>query len=95
MEDVTPGRSLLTRIFAATGRIGEVLHSRADDRARSYGWEIVRSRSGLGRTYRDERWRRARRCPRCAGEGVDPLGEDCRHCRGTGRVLPVPAGARS
>jgi DnaJ-class molecular chaperone len=94
MEDATPGRSLLTRIFGATGRIGEILHRRADARAHSYGWEIVRTRSGLGRTYRDERWRRVRRCPRCAGEGLDPLGEDCRHCTGTGRVLDTLTAVR-
>lgn len=94
MEDVTPGRSLLTRIFSATSKAGELLHRRADARARAFGWEIVRTRSGLGRTYRDERWRRARRCPRCVGEGVDLFGEDCRHCSGTGRVLTPLVGAR-
>jgi hypothetical protein len=88
MDDVTPGRSLLTRI-------GELLHRRADARARAAGWEIEPSRSGLGRTYRDERWRRARRCPRCLGEGADARGTDCPRCRGTGRVVTRLTAVRS
>lgn len=87
MDDVTPARSLLTRI-------GELLHRRADARARAAGWEIVPTRSGLGRTYRDGRWRRARRCPRCHGEGVGPGGADCRRCRGTGRLVDRLAAVR-
>lgn len=90
MRDVTPGRSLLTRIFAATTRVGDVLHARADRRAEAYGWEVRRSRSGLTRTYRDARWRYAKACPRCGGEG-----EGCRRCQGTGRLVHRPGRAAS
>lgn len=87
MDDVTPARSLLTRI-------GELLHRRADARARAAGWEIERSRSGLGRTYRDGRWRHVRPCRRCGGSGV--LGRrDCGWCAGTGRLVHRPGRAAS
>jgi hypothetical protein len=90
MRDVTPGRSPLTRIRGATSRMGEILHRRADARAAARGWEITTTRAGLGRTYRDGRWRYAGPCPRCAGEGVDRLGNECPRYAGAGRLVHRP-----
>ena len=90
MKNVTPARSLLDRIFAVTRRAGEILHGRADARAAAYGWEVVRTRSGVGRVYRDERWRRARPCQACRETGEGPGGGECRRCAGAGRVVHRP-----
>jgi DnaJ-class molecular chaperone len=90
MEKPTPRSSILTRIFAATNRLGDGLFARSDARARDCGWEVGRSRSGLHRSYRDPRFDLLHRCVRCNGSGRNPQGSDCARCYGTGRVVHHP-----
>lgn len=86
----TPRASLLTRIFAATGRVGDALFARADAQARDCGLEVTRSRSGLSRSYRDPRFDQLHRCPQCHGAGTTMRGADCGRCVGTGRIVHDP-----
>jgi DnaJ-class molecular chaperone len=90
MGKPTPRSSILTRIFAATNRLGDVLFARSDARARDCGWEVGRSRSGLHRSYRDPRFDLLHRCVRCNGSGRNPHGSDCARCYGTGRIVHHP-----
>lgn len=90
MDERTPRSSILTRIFAATNRAGDVLFARADARARDYGWEVTRSRSGLRRSYRDPRFDLLHRCAQCNGAGSTLRGADCGRCYGTGRIVHDP-----
>jgi hypothetical protein len=90
MEKRTPRASILTRIFIVTNRLGAVLFARSDARGRACGWEVSRSRSGLSRSYRDPRFDRLQRCPRCAGSGTNPTGGECARCSGTGRLVHDP-----
>lgn len=94
MSNSTPRSAVLTRIFDAISRFGEILFHRADARARSCGWAVTSTHRGLGRSYRDPRFDTLRHCPRCAGSGKDPLDHDCPHCFGAGRIVhdPRPAG---
>ena len=80
MGKVTRDCSVLTRIATASNRIGAALFNRSDARARDLGWEVVRSRSGLHRSYRDPRFDRLAACPSCSGTGCD-------RCGGTGRIV--------
>jgi DnaJ-class molecular chaperone len=90
MGKPTPRSSILTRIFAATNRLGDVVFARSDARARDCGWEVGRSRSGLHRSYRDPRFDLLHHCVRCTGSGRNPHGSDCARCYGTGRVVHHP-----
>ena len=40
-------------------RLGRCLFAAEDLRARARGWDVVETKRGLGRTYRDPRWRGA------------------------------------
>ena len=49
------------------------------------GWQITKTRGGLGRRYRDTRFDRLSSCTRCAGAGV-LADAPCGPCLGTGGV---------
>lgn len=58
----------------------------ADDRAaREHGWQVVPSRRGLARQYRDPRFSMLSSCPWCHGSGRAGQ-QGCPACRGTGRI---------
>jgi hypothetical protein len=66
-------------------RLGNRLFTRADAEAARHGWQVVRRRGGLARTYRDPRFSAFVQCEACAGEGVTAAREPCQHCNGHGR----------
>jgi hypothetical protein len=49
------------------------------------GWQMTKTRGGLGRRYRDLRFRTLAACARCAGAGVW-ADAPCGPCLGTGRL---------
>jgi hypothetical protein len=49
------------------------------------GWQITKTRGGLGRRYRDTRFDTLAACLRCAGAGVW-ADAPCGPCLGTGRI---------
>lgn len=60
----------------------ERLFAAEDDRARDRGWQVRPIHGGFGRSYRDPRWDRVRRCE-CAEIEIDP---GCPDCAGTGVI---------
>jgi hypothetical protein len=76
--------------------VGELLFARPDDAARRAGLTVTPGPRGLSRTYRDVRLELLVRCPACAGVDCEAYWlPACPVCRGTGRVLPARAPART
>ena len=68
--------------------VGERLFAESDEQARRRGWQVTVGRGGLARSYRDPRFDRFARCPRCEGGGwEDDAYRKCRLCSGDGRVV--------
>ena len=65
---------------------GDRIFFRCDEEACWRGWQIIRRRGGLARTYRDTRCDTLVSCPRCGGNGGHEREEACRLCDGTGRL---------
>ena len=85
-QDGSPARAT-GRLALLIRRFGNWLFQAEEAaRARQHGWQITVNRDGLGRTYRDPRFDRFRRCPACGGTGRCPGGESCGPCAGTGRI---------
>jgi hypothetical protein len=75
---------------------GELLFARPDAAARRAGLTVTPGARGLSRTYRDPRLDQLVRCPACAGVDCETYWlPPCQACRGTGRVLPARAPART
>jgi hypothetical protein len=75
---------------------GERLFAGPDTAARHAGLTVTRGPRGLSRTYRDPRLDQLVRCPACAGVDCETYWlPPCQACRGTGRVLPARAPART
>lgn len=69
-------------------RFGQRLFAESDARARRQGWQVTVERRGLARCYRDRRFDRFVRCPRCEGDGWEA--DSYRRCsvyQGDGRVV--------
>jgi hypothetical protein len=74
--------------------VGELLFARPDDAARRGGLTVTPH--GLSRTYRDARLELLVPCPTCAGVDSEAYWlPGCTTCRGTGRILPARAPART
>ena len=75
-------------ITACLRALGDRLFVASDHEARIRGWEIHRTRLGLGRSYRDPRWDRFVRCAQCRGSGIPTVATSasCPACRGSGRL---------
>ena len=56
-----------------------------DTEAYWWGWQVAKTRGGLGRRYRDTRFDTLAACARCAGGGVR-ADAPCGPCLGTGRI---------
>lgn len=81
-------RQVLPVLRRWLARVGEGLFGEADAEARRRRWQVTVERGGLARSYRDPRFDRFARCPRCRGGGWE---EDsyrkCTVCSGGGRVV--------
>jgi hypothetical protein len=64
-----------------------------DAAAARHGWQIETGRTGLATVYRDPRFDRFARCPRCSGSGMDQDQYPCAGCAGTGRTVLGPRSA--
>jgi hypothetical protein len=62
-----------------------------DTEAYWWGWQVTKTRGGLGRRYRDTRFDTLAACARCAGSGVW-ADAPCGPCLGTGRIKLGKAG---
>jgi hypothetical protein len=65
---------------------GDRIFFRCGEEACWRGWQIIRRRGGLARTYRDPRCDTLLSCPRCDGDGGHGRDAACRLCDGTGRL---------
>jgi hypothetical protein len=66
-------------------RWGDRRFAMNDTEAYWWGWQITKTRGGLGRRYRDPRFDALAACTRCTGAGVR-ADAPCGPCLGTGRV---------
>jgi len=82
----TPYSRLRMWIYRTIRLTGDRLFAAADAEAESRGWQVRRTRSGLGRSYRDPRFDLLVRCPDCGGRGVRSARWLCSECHGTGRL---------
>jgi DnaJ-class molecular chaperone len=78
---------LLTWLRACSDRIGERAFAGTDAVARRHDWQIVPTRAGLGRRYRDPRFDTLAPCSRCRGLGTPASGDPCLICGGAGRIV--------
>lgn len=69
---------------------GDRLFAAGDAEALRHGWQITRTRGGLGRRYHDPRYGALIACPRCDGNGGIGRGP-CDSCDGTGRTTRAAA----
>ena len=74
-------RALLDGVKDALRAIADRLFRADDALALRHGWEIISTRSGLGRVYRDNRFGQLARRPDCRGEGCAEGGEGHDHSR--------------
>jgi hypothetical protein len=82
--------SWLARLMQAAG---DRLFTAADEEALRHGWQITRTRGGLGRRYRDPRFDSLAACPRCdAGDAIDR--ELCDSCASTARTTRAAPGRK-
>ena len=79
------GYTLLSWVAYTLRRHGDRWFSMSDNEAYWRGWQITKTRAGLGRCYRDPRFDTLAACARCGGAGVY-ADAPCRPCLGTGRV---------
>jgi len=79
------GKVLCDWLASFPRRWGDGLFARNDDEASWWGWQITKTRGGLGRRYRDPRFDTLAACARCAGAGV-AADAPCEPCLGTGRI---------
>jgi hypothetical protein len=82
---VTLGRVLLSWLAAVPRRLGDRLFAMNDTEAYWHDWQIIKTRGGLARRYRDLRFDTLAECPRCRGAGVT-ANLPCGPCLGTGRI---------
>jgi len=66
-------------------RRGDRWFATNDSEAYWWGWQITRTRAGLGRRYHDIRFGTLAACARCAAAGAR-AGAPCEQCLGTGRI---------
>jgi len=66
-------------------RWGDRWFTMNDTEAYWRGWQITKTRAGLGRRYRDLRYDALGACAQCAGAGVR-ADAPCGACLGTGRI---------
>lgn len=79
------GYTLLSWVAYALRRHGDRWFAMSDNEAYWRGWQITKTRAGLGRCYRDPRFDALAACMRCAGAGVY-ADAPCGACQGTGRI---------
>lgn len=82
--------SLLLKLKGGPPALARRLFARADTDARRYGWQVTPTWGGLGRRYRDPRFDALTACADCHGCGTRALGNPCRTCGGTGRIVAEP-----
>ena len=79
------GPVLLSWPAALPRRLGDRLFAGNDAEAHWRGWQIIRTRGGLGRRYRDPRFDALAECSKCRGAGVT-ADRPCAPCLGSGRI---------
>jgi hypothetical protein len=79
------GYTLLSWVAYALRRWGDRRFAVNDNEAYWWGWQITKTRAGLGRRYRGPRFDTLTGCARCAGTGVH-ADLPCGPCQGTGRI---------
>jgi hypothetical protein len=84
-ESPRRGYTLLEWLAYRLRRWGDRWFAMSDNEAYWRGWEITKTRGGLGRVYRDPRFGTLATCARCAGAGVRAAAV-CGPCQGTGRI---------
>jgi hypothetical protein len=90
------GRVLMSWLAAIPRRLGDRLFAMNDTEAYWRGWQIIKTRGGLARRYRDPRFVTLAECPKCRGAGVTTGGTGataggtadlpCLPCLGTGTI---------
>jgi len=87
------GTIVLSWVAAIPRRLGNWLFAMNDTEAYWHGWEITKTRGGLGRRYRDPQFDTLAECPKCRGSGASrgagstgTADLPCLPCLGTGRI---------
>ena len=84
---LSPGASaVLDWLAYLLRRCGDRWFAMNDTEAYWRGWQITKTRGGLGRRYRDLRFDALAACAQCAGAG-EWADAPCGPCLGTGRII--------